>query len=196
MMSSWPPKTHFYSIFSKFLQIITYLTTITSKLSYKQWWRLFTLLRRSLWNKIIPEIIAILAVWRLLDPQYSTFLAFWANFEDFCLFDHCNINYPIKPWWKWFTPLRISLWNKIYPKIHHHFGPMTSSWPQKTHFYSIFSKFCRLLPIWPLLHRNYSINHGGDCLHHSGDHFKTKLFPKLSPFWPSDVFLTPNTALF
>ena len=40
-----------------------------------------------------------------------------------------------------------------YSRNYHHFGLMTSSWPPIQHFFSILSKFCRFLPIWPLQHQ-------------------------------------------
>ena len=39
---------------------------------------------------------------------------------------------------------------QFFPNISHHFRPMSSSRPQKLHFWAIWAIFCRFLPVWPL----------------------------------------------
>ena len=66
---------------------------------------------------------------------FSSFSRFWPLY---------NWNNPIKPGWRLFTiPWRL-FQKEIFSKIFHHFGPMTSSWPPKTHFLSILSKFLQI----------------------------------------------------
>ena len=62
-----------------------------------------------------------------------------------------------KPWWRLFIVLKRLVWNNFFPKNLPYYGPMTSSWHPKTHFWGILRKFFRFSPIWPLKHENYPI---------------------------------------
>ena len=42
------------------------------------------------------------------------------------------------------TILQRLCWNRFFPKIFHHFGPLTSSWPPKQYFLIILSNFSQI----------------------------------------------------
>ena len=74
---------------------------------------------------------------------------------------------------------------------------MTSSWPPKTHFLSILSKFFADFCLFD----DYNIeiileNHGGDCSQYSGDHIEIKFFSKFITILALLRHLDPKNALF
>ena len=136
MTSSWPPKTHFFDILSNFLQIFTFLTTLTWKLSHKT--RV----------EIVHNTLEIIS-------------------------------------------------KNIFPIYFDYSGPITSSWPPKSHFFDILSKFLQVstfltTPTWKLSRKTRV-----KIVHNTLEIIPKSIFSTIFRlFWPFDVILTPKNALF
>ena len=75
---------------------------------------------------------------------------------------------------------------KLFQKLHYHLGPLTSSWPPKTHF---LSKFWRFSPIWILKYQNYPRKLW--CRLFTSHHLNRKSFPKFTTTLALWSYLNP-----
>ena len=91
MTSSWPPKSTFWAFWAMFCRFSPIWPLWNRNFPIKPWQRLFTILRRSLWNNIFPDIYHHFGLMTSSWPPKCTFREFLTNFSDFRLFDHCNM---------------------------------------------------------------------------------------------------------
>ena len=88
------------------------------------------------------------------------------------------------------------LWN-IFHKIFHHSGPMTSSWPPKTHFFNILSNFLQIFTFLTTLTWKLSHKTRVEIVHNTLEIIPISIFSKIFRlFWPYDVILTPKMHFF
>jgi len=117
------------------------------------------------------------------------------NFSSFSTFRPLyNGNIPIKPWWRLITILWRLFQNKNFPKFIDHSGPMTSSWPPKTHFFDILSNFLQIFTFLTTLTWKLSHKTRVEIVHNTLEIVSNKIFPKffdhscpMMSFWPQKM---------